>query len=767
MSLATHCTIRHIAEGHDQGRAPEPMRQVHGDPSQTVGRSLHESRQRVRSRVRSLASVRRLCQVFFLSIALTANAQHMGLVVRDAKSPPGAEVTSVAPGTPAAKAELKAGDVIVQVQGSAVASADQFTRAAHAMPPGSAVMLRVSRQGWQRDVQLQSPPVRLSFGFAVKDSPSGSGAAVATVDTGGPAADAGLAVGDRVIRLEGRAIADASRMQAQIEDAANRGKALALTVERGGWAKEVALAPKPVSPAQPEGTGGPLAASGTQGAAATSSLSAEMDEANRYYEAGNWREAEAAYRRLLQTLPDDPRVWGRLCHVLVMEERFADAIEGCQRATRLAPAEASIFQNIGYSYSRLGNYGEAIASYQKAIDLAPDWPAPYAGTAAAYYTQQNWPKAEEFYRQTVTRDPKSRVAWQALGDAAGEQGKSADAIAHYRKALDLEPANASLMKSLGWHLYRERRYEEAETALLDASRLSPADVTTLVWLGSVQEKLGKIAAARQAWQRAAELDPAGPIGLNARQNLAALAAAASPPVGSPSVGSPVPVEAMGLPPGSSPATRPPAARTETLPPQGGPLKATIAIGDFLVKAVNASQYIGDGLREMLLTALHGTGRFVVLERMDIKGLAAEQVLSRSPMARPSGSIPEGQMEIAEVMIYGSVTEFDPEVSGGGLSLGMPNVPITLGVQSKVAHMAIDVRLVDVASGRVLATGRVVGEARSARTTVDASISARGVKMPVTLGGFQNTPMERAIRECIEKATAYVIGNTPPNYFHHS
>jgi hypothetical protein len=38
---------------------------------------------------------------------------------------------------------------------------------------------------------------------------------------------------------------------------------------------------------------------------------------------------------------------------------------------------------------------------------------------------------------------------------------------------------------------------------------------------------------------------------------------------------------------------------------------------------------------------------------------------------------------------------------------------------------------------------------------------------MSVGGFQNTPMEGAIRECIEKATAHVVGSTPPTYFHHS
>ncbi len=727
---------------------------------------------RIAVRNGSLAFVRALCWIAFMVLAASASAQHMGLVVRDAKSPPGAEVTSVTPGTPAANAELQPGDVIVQVQGAVVRSADEFVRAAHAVRPATVAMLRVSRGGWEKDVQLQAPAARMSFGVAVGDSP-GQGVAIASVDPGGAAADAGLASGDRLLRVDGRAIADVRTAQIAIEDAASRQKALALTVERNGWAKEVVLVPKAVAPQESHraavSVGGPRAPAG----AAAPSISGDMDEANQLYEAGNWREAEAAYRRVNQAMPDQPRVWGRLCHVLVMQERFGDAVDTCQRAALLAPAEAGIFQNIGYSYSRLGRYPEAIVGYQRAIDVAPDLPAPYAGIAGAYVAQRNWAKAEEYYRLTLARDPKSGAAWQALGDAAGEQGKSAEAIAHYRKALEVGPANASMLSALGWHLYRAGRHGEAETALVEANRMNPNDVTALVSLGSVEEKLGKLSEAKQAWQRASELDPAGPAGAIARRNLATVMGPSSPPptaVAAGATGGPVaiPPGPVAAEPSTTGAPRPPGASAQTLPPpQGGVLKAAIAIGDFQAKAANASQHIGDGLREMLLTELHNSGRFVVMERMDIRGLAAEQALSRSRMARPGEAIPEGQMEVADVMVYGAVTEFEPEVRGGGLTLGMPNVPLTLGMQSKSAHMAIDVRLVDVASGRVLATGRLVGQARSTQASIGANISTRGVTMPATLGGFSNTPMEQAIRECIAKAIAYITGNTPPSYFHHS
>lgn len=746
-----------------------------------------------------------ICAMLLFAFAAIASAQHMGLVVRDSRSPPGAVVAAVTPGSPAARAELQAGDVIVAVQGTTVANAEQFVRASHAVAPGSSVALRVSRGGWEKEVRLQAPPAQASFGFAVTNPPSGGGAAIASVDPGSAAAAAGLAAGDRVTRASGRSVVDAAQLRAQLDEASGKGAAIALTVERGGWSKEVTLTAKPVLPVATEQTVAAPAMAGAAASVSTSTLMVEMDEANRHYDAGNWRAAEAAYRRLAQAVGDDPRIHGRLCHVLVMQDRFADAIEACRRAAALAPSEAGIQQNLGYCHGRLGDHGAAIAAYQRAADLAPEAASAYAGAAASYAAQRNWPKAEEFYRLAVSRDPGDRASWQALGDAAAEQGKSTAAIAAYRKAQELGPASVELLRSLGWQLYREQRHAEAETVLRDANRMRPTDVAVLLTLGSVEEKLGKTAEATQAWQRAADLDPTGTNGAIARQNLAALAAAtapaATPPQAAPATApSTAPVEhgrpgtpparateapaeygRSGTPPATAstapaeygpPGTPPRAAAPDVrpVPPSSvprGPLKAAIAVGDFQVKAANAGQYIGDGLREMLLTALHGSGRYVVVERMDIKGLAAEQALSRSRMARPGQAIPEGQMDVAEVMVYGAVTEFVPEVRGGGLSIGLPNVPITLGMQGKSAHMALDVRLVDVASGRVLATGRVIGEAHSTQATVGANISVRGATMPATLGGFQNTPMEQAIRECIEKATAYVAGNTPPAYFRHA
>jgi curli biogenesis system outer membrane secretion channel CsgG len=236
------------------------------------------------------------------------------------------------------------------------------------------------------------------------------------------------------------------------------------------------------------------------------------------------------------------------------------------------------------------------------------------------------------------------------------------------------------------------------------------------------------------------------------------------PVATPAAPTP---EMRGGPPPSPPTVRPESLRP--IPPTAAPAepgKAAVAVGDFQVKAANAAQFIGDGLREMLLTSLLNNGRVIVLERMDIMGLAAEQALSRSRMARPGEAIPEGRMDAAEILVNGAVTEFEAEAKGSGMEIAIPKLPLSLGSQTKSAHMAIDVRVIAVATGRVLFAQRIVGEAAAGQTTLGATVSAGGTKIPTSLGSYHNTPMEAAIRDCIAKATDSVVNNIPKEYFRH-
>jgi len=208
-------------------------------------------------------------------------------------------------------------------------------------------------------------------------------------------------------------------------------------------------------------------------------------------------------------------------------------------------------------------------------------------------------------------------------------------------------------------------------------------------------------------------------------------------------------------------------------------RANIAVGDFRVKARGATQYIGDGLREMLATALFESERFNVLDRMDTKGMTAEQKLSYSKMAKQGSPKLGAQMEVAELMMYGTVTEFEAEASGAGLKAEVPTTwdssQVKAGsgsLKGKNAHMAIDVRVVDVASGRLVAARRIAGSAASYMATFgvdfEGRVSSHGkehrLRTPASLGMFKNTSMELAIRDCIYRSVIYATQSVPQQYF---
>jgi len=92
----------------------------------------------------------------------TGKAEHafLGIVLRDAASGNGARVTGVRSGTPAAKAGLRAGDVITAVAGKGIGSANELRAAISAHSPGDTVSIRYTRNGKNHtvDVKLSNRP---------------------------------------------------------------------------------------------------------------------------------------------------------------------------------------------------------------------------------------------------------------------------------------------------------------------------------------------------------------------------------------------------------------------------------------------------------------------------------------------------------------------------------------------------------------------------------------------------------------------------------
>jgi curli biogenesis system outer membrane secretion channel CsgG len=202
-------------------------------------------------------------------------------------------------------------------------------------------------------------------------------------------------------------------------------------------------------------------------------------------------------------------------------------------------------------------------------------------------------------------------------------------------------------------------------------------------------------------------------------------------------------------------------------PYNGP-KARIAVARFENKtaASVANWYnpsIGDGMADMLTTALVNSGRFIVLERDALDSVLSEQDLGASGRVRSSTAASIGEIEGAELLVVAAVTEFDANSGGTSGSIGGGNLGRALGALaggSRSAHMAIDLRVVDATTSRVLAATSVEGEARDFNIGGAIAGYTGSYGLGGSLSSWRNTPREKALRQVIGAAVEYVISVTP-------
>jgi len=163
--------------------------------------------------------------------------------------------------------------------------------------------------------------------------------------------------------------------------------------------------------------------------------------------------------------------------------------------------------------------------------------------------------------------------------------------------------------------------------------------------------------------------------------------------------------------------------------------------------------IGTGMSEMLTTALVQTGRFIVVERQNLQDVLKEQQMGASGLIREQTAAKIGELIGAQVLIRGAVTEFQ-ERTGGGMG-GFDVGPFAMGVKTSFARVAIDIKLVDATTGIVIDAKNIDREITESGLALAANV--RGIKFGG--GGFQKTPIGKAVRECIQEAVNYIVSRT--------
>ncbi len=168
-------------------------------------------------------------------------AENLGL-----KSAAGAIVDKVMPGTPAAEAGLKTGDVITKLNGKDIAEASDLTLQVGMLKPGAKVQLTYVRDGSEKTAEATlagqkaektasadesgtndkaTPALGIQLAPASEVAGSGDkGVAITGVDPNGPAAEQGLASGQVILEVAGKPVSTPQDVKSEVASARSQGK---------------------------------------------------------------------------------------------------------------------------------------------------------------------------------------------------------------------------------------------------------------------------------------------------------------------------------------------------------------------------------------------------------------------------------------------------------------------------------------------------------------------------------------------------------------
>jgi curli biogenesis system outer membrane secretion channel CsgG len=191
------------------------------------------------------------------------------------------------------------------------------------------------------------------------------------------------------------------------------------------------------------------------------------------------------------------------------------------------------------------------------------------------------------------------------------------------------------------------------------------------------------------------------------------------------------------------------------------LKPRVAIYGFFATGKLASfegYNVGDGLAAQLATSLTRTDCFVVLDRTGLSDILREQELGLAGVVNRDTAPGAGRLVGAEVIIKGTLTEFDPNKQGGGMTVGLalPKTPfgLRLGRNGSKAHVGLDISVIDATTGQVKFSHRVTADSKTGGWTIGLDFE------DASIGGdsFAKSPLGIASRNALGQAVLLIAGD---------
>ena len=232
-----------------------------------------------------------------------------------------------------------------------------------------------------------------------------------------------------------------------------------------------------------------------QGGGSAGSSDAMFAQAVRHHQLGQWFEAEAVCRAILEREPKHLGSLNLLGALAQSRGAHEEAAARFRRVIAVKPDIAAVHYSLGRSLAEAGRIEEAAGSFERARALdgaasqaqpggpVPDYARTYLNLGNLGMERGRFAEAAALYERALALKPDLAEAHNNLGALLLAQGKLAEARARFVRALELSPELIDLFANLVATLYRlnpvlgegVKRAAAAWPRLLPESELLGAD----------------------------------------------------------------------------------------------------------------------------------------------------------------------------------------------------------------------------------------------------------------------------------------------------
>jgi len=254
--------------------------------------------------------------------------------------------------------------------------------------------------------------------------------------------------------------------------------------------------------------------------------------ADNYFKSGKTLQAQRAYRRRLDLLPDDPYALLGMARIAIESSEWESAKAYLSHAAKENPEFGPAHRLLAEVHEHFGRMEEMKASLDRAAQCTRFRPAPdpwvdalndlcfdveqllVLGSKAI--TELDIEGASRFFGRAEELGPKDPRVQLALGRLYFMTSQLKQSRGFFQKAIDLDPKSDEAYFQLGVISRREGNLDGAREMFLRALEFHPNNANVYNNLGVTLLEMGDFKGAEKALQKALEIYPEH---INARYNL--------------------------------------------------------------------------------------------------------------------------------------------------------------------------------------------------------------------------------------------------------